>query len=830
MLENGLAFYFSPSLLVGGTGAGWACESAKKCNGEKQMKLFHSQGRAQYCSAASVALIAVSLAASSAAAQDAAPAALDEIVVTARKVTENLQDVPVAVTALSGDQLQKRNAVTVLDVGRSTPGLLLRQSSTNPSGLLVQMRGQFQRESVASADPSVGTYVDGVYWARSYGLNADLLDLQHVQVLKGPQGTLFGRNTTGGAILLQTNDPQYDRLSGMASGLYGRFNERTFTGVINVPLATDRVAIRAALQINKRDGYIEDYVTGRKYDNRDTVTGRMKIALKPTDDLSIVVSAERYKFQQAGQARSTFLMAPVTDSRNGMAIYTSERGPMGGLTAAHFVAFQSQNKSTTSANADSIKAQGPLGAIVPESRYDTETYSATATLDTGLGAFKLIGAYRGIEGHNAIDLDGSPWNVYTTGSMQDLKQFSAELQLAGKAGDDFDYVGGGFWFKEDGTDIARSEAYTGGQNSASAFVRSSAATLTIAGADLVNKSAGAYAQATWHVTDQWNLTGGLRYSADERGVSMQNRNVNPLTLVLINCQLASVGAVPTGNTCSPVGRRDDFKNWSYLASSDYRITEDIMVYGRFSKGYRSGGQNIRAASLAQFVPFGPEIIYDAEVGLKSEFLDRRLRLNLAGYRSTINGAQRSTRVQPPGGGPNVTILGNAAKVRVWGFEGQSTAIITDGLQASASAAYTKPKYLKYVDLTGDRRGERFNAVPKWQASFALDYTRDIGSAELSLHGDYSWSSKTPLDETNNPTDPLYAQFIKVTTRQASGEASVRGALSFRNGQYELAAFGRNILNNRARTSAISLIGFGFVAGQYQEPATYGVQAIYRFGQ
>jgi iron complex outermembrane receptor protein len=149
---------------------------------------------------------------------------LGEIIVTARKVEENLQDVPVSITAFSGDDLQNQNIQRLQDVANFTPGLLMRQGSSTPSAVTITLRGQVQTDILATLDPSVGTYVDGVYWARAYGLNSDILDASSVQVLKGPQGTLFGRNTTGGALLINTNDPNLDDFGGRISATYGRFN------------------------------------------------------------------------------------------------------------------------------------------------------------------------------------------------------------------------------------------------------------------------------------------------------------------------------------------------------------------------------------------------------------------------------------------------------------------------------------------------------------------------------------------------------------------------------------------------------------------------------
>ncbi|MET0371337.1 MAG: TonB-dependent receptor plug domain-containing protein [Sphingobium sp.] len=241
-----------------------------------------------------------------AAAVGPATGGLEEIVVTARRISENLQDVPVAITIYSGETLQRQNALRLSDIARTTPGLNIREANSNPAASTIALRGQVQTDVLATLDPSVGTYVDGLYWARAYGFNSNLLDLQSVQVLKGPQGTLFGRNTTGGAILVQTNDPDFSGISGLVSGTYGRFDERSATGIVNLPIVNDRIAVRAAVQRYLRDGITTDVgpvLPGRKYNNRDSWSARGKVLIQATDNLSILGSAEYFKSDLNGPTR-----------------------------------------------------------------------------------------------------------------------------------------------------------------------------------------------------------------------------------------------------------------------------------------------------------------------------------------------------------------------------------------------------------------------------------------------------------------------------------------------------------------------------------------------
>lgn len=226
--------------------------------------------------------------------QQRAARGLDEIVVTARKVSENLQDVPVSITAFSGSELAEQNALSLSDVQRLTPSLLIRPGTLSPASLTFAIRGQVNIDALASVDPSVGVYIDGVYVARAYGIDANLLDIQCLQVLKGPQGTLFGRNTTGGAILIQTNDPELDEYAGKVSATYGRFDYKSATAIVNLPLVTDKVALRAAVEVADSDGYHTDLASGEKSGEKDRWNARIKLLVKPTETLSILLSADGF--------------------------------------------------------------------------------------------------------------------------------------------------------------------------------------------------------------------------------------------------------------------------------------------------------------------------------------------------------------------------------------------------------------------------------------------------------------------------------------------------------------------------------------------------------
>ena len=785
---------------------------------------------------------------------------LGDIVVTARRVAENQQDVPVAVTVLSGQELRTRNVQNLVDVAQFTPGLSTRGGASSAAAFNVTLRGMVQTDQLATLDPSVGTYVDGVNWARAYGLNGSILDVSAVQVLKGPQGTLFGRNTTGGAILISTNDPVIETFSGRLSGTYGRFNERQLDGFINVPLG-EKLAIRVAGLWLKRDGYTLNTAAatastavnpaafgevgkrppvgspnGRKFNERDRQSVRGKILFKPTETLSLLVSGEYYNSDDS---------SPANQIRLATTSYTASNSTFTvGSTSALYAGILSGGPAPTSAaNAAASTALG-LGILtaeaasynqsprmtraneVPYSKARTHTYNFIGTLDTDWGQIKLISGYRRVRTSALTDLDGSSFPIALSAFKQRLTQKSIEVQTTGKAFEDrLDFAAGAFAFHEQGYDQSLSITVPL-LNPISQHQQGR----------IDNDSIGVYSQATYHFTDTVSATGGLRYSVDDKGLDQRNNGYNR-TSGVTTCQITgmtiNLGAEIVGPRQCSTRRRDSFGGWSYTAGLEWKPTDDILLYVKTSKGFRSGGQNLRAATIVSFIPFGPEVAYSHEIGVKSEFLDRRLRVNAALFTSDVKGLQRTTLVPtapiPPSTvGGTATIISNAGKARYRGGEIEVQALVAEGLRLSASAAYVHPKYVKFADLTGDRRFERFQYVPKRQFALAADYTTLFTSdVRFNLHIDYTWRSDLPTWPYQFPQNPQNSAIVAATTAPAIGLLGARAALEIGD-NYEIAVFGRNITNEQKFINATFVAPLGFVAGSQQEPRTFGVTGTVKF--
>jgi iron complex outermembrane receptor protein len=778
---------------------------------------------------------------------------LEDIVVTARRVAENLQDVPVAVTVLTSADLEKRSVVRLQDIASFTPGLYMRSGSSTPAAITLGLRGQFQNDVLATLDPSAGTYVDGVYWARAYGLNANMLDIASIQVLKGPQGTLFGRNTTGGALLIKSNDPKLGEFSGRLSASYGRFNEFEPTAVVNVPLG-DKVAIRLAGKRYRRDGYTTNSVpagaasvvtpvtqavaerpvtgnlNGLKLDNRDRWQGRAKILVQPTETLRLIGSAEYFRMHERAPARSltypvqAFTGAnPTYNTANSAAVFV---GLLSGATPATAGA---TGLGILQAEAARLNGDPTITANneIPYAFAKTQTYGLNAALETGWGEIQLITGYRKIKSYAGFDLDGTAFPIHFTEGQQELNQKSAEVQFTGKAlNDRLDFVVGAFVFKEKGYD----------QSISIALPTLNPVTNHFYGI-VDHDSIGMYGQGTFSITDQIAFTGGLRYSVDDKGLETRNNNFNrnngtTICSVVVRPAYDAGGEVVGAPECA-YQRRDSFSGISYTAGIDYKPNDDILLYAKTAKGFRSGGQNLRAPSTAAFLPFKPEVAYAYEIGFKGEFLDRRLRVNLAAYTTDVKGIQRSTLVSvppiPPATVPgSATLLGNAGKVRIRGVEAEVTARLFEGFTLQVSGALVDPKYIEYADLSGDRSFERFSGVAEEQFSIGADYTTALSpDAEINLHVDYDWRGDVPLDIYYYEPNPRNAEIVAATTGEAYGMVNARASVRLAD-RYEFGVFGRNLTNERPFTQNQPVLPLGYISATRQEPRTYGVTASVEF--
>ena len=729
-----------------------------------------------------------------------APRELEVIVVTARRVEENIQEVPVAVTAIDAETIEQTMAMNAGDLQFLVPNLSTRPGPAQATALVLAIRGQVQGDILATLDPSVGIYDDGIYVARPHGANVSLFDVRSVQVLRGPQGTLFGRNTTGGAILIATNDPDFEGIHGSVGGGYGSFAKNRFTGVLNVPLVDDRLAVRFATERIRSDGFGFDETNGRDIATDGSDVFRGKILVQPTDELRFVLGGQYIDIDQLGlpvDAVHALTLDEVLASGAppGICCLTS-------LIAPNYNDF---------AGGDPYRPRFDPG-LEPRTTAQIGSLSLNASWDLPWLTAKFIGGVRqNDEISNQIDIDGSPTKIVDSTQYSDNRQWMAELQLAGDLlNGSLEWVLGGTYFTERGTDNGNTPAFDPIAGPPDNLV------VIDTRGRFLNTGRGLFLQANYALTERWNATAGIRYSLDRKKLVLR--------------------ATTSGLLCSiPEDQRDDsgecqgtfdkdFDDVSYLVSTQYRLFEDtafiddLNVYVSLTTGYRSGGQNLRGADARTLASFDPETLMQYEVGVKSELMGR-IRVNLAGYYTLYDDIQRSTIIAV--NGIPATVVENAAEAQISGAEIEVSALLFEGLVLGGSFGLTLPEYKEFIDGTGrDRSDEKFDLIPEKTFSLSAAYTMELFGVTWLNRVDYAWQDEIPdqqgaleyFRERGFDAEPF-------VTVPANDFLNVRSAITLVN-RVEIGAFGRNLTDSLQRSSLALGQGPDFISTIANNPGRH----------
>lgn len=724
-----------------------------------------------------VAATAGVFAPTNAAAQQVATVAEDdnEITVTARRREEQLQEVPVAVTVLSADDLQQANITRLENIELVAPGLGISPAQTRPATLGFAMRGQRQDAAFLANDPSVGIYIAEAVQSRTFGLARSIFDLQSVQVLKGPQGTLFGRNTTGGAILFQPRLPEFGHFGGYIRANVGSFERVDVEGALNIPLG-EFAALRLAVNRASNDGYVHDVVRGIWGNGEDSISGRVVLLVEPHSNFSNTTYVDYFDSDQIGGMTRLTAVNPANANAVSRLITTG--------------IFADQQ-----ANYDFYEVGGNYG---PSS--SGQNVGLINVTEIGLGDrldFKAIGQARSIQMTETTDYDGSEASVLHLFQSQEVDLFSVELQLQGTSlNDRLNWVTGIFYFVEDGSLDTRTSAFGGVASPRFGYVR--------------NTSSSVYAQGDYALTDRLSMTLGARYTWDER--DFEQRLLNATTLACITC--ASLSA--------------EFKALTYTAGLDFQIDSDRLIYIATRRGYRAGGFNSSGNTLSALEPFDPEYVTDFEVGFKADWFfgeNSRLRTNVAVYHSIYEDIQR-TSVRQVGGVP-VTAIFNAAEATVDGAEIELNLRANSDLELIATAAYTHPEYTEFLEETGggpvDRSGNTFAYIPEWTyrlgARWTLPFLRE-GTSKVVASADYFWRGDQYHAEFNAPTNFQEAYGL------LSARLDFRGVLG---SNVDVALWGRNLTEEEYYSATGELFSsIGIVYRIPGEPRTFGVELSAKF--
>jgi iron complex outermembrane receptor protein len=766
---------------------------------------------------------------------------LEEVVVTARKTKENLQNVPISVSALSSEQLKQNNDTRLMDISGSVPSLLIRPTTSAIDAPDFEIRGQSQSNILASVDPSVSVYVDGMVWQREYGLNTDMLDVKDIQVLRGPQGTLFGRNTSSGAVLIETNDPNLEDYSGEVDASYGNYNYWNGTGVVNIPIVKDELAIRAAFSRTGQDGYQHLIDNPSKTDgNQNNMDARLKLLWQVNNDLAINLAATYYfaNFDMPGWNLAD-IMTPADSPYTNLDAGAVLLGPA--TCFANTTACAQAGYTHLQSDIQKYAHSDTIDSLIPDSQKEkTQTYEATITDQTPVGEAKVIAGYRRVDMVNFNNYGGDIVQLGYYNADQDLYQWSVEGQLTGKALDDkLSFAAGLFYFDESGLDTSLFQFFPGLTPSVVQYY-----------GHIGNTSLGIYGQSSYDLTNKLTITEGLRWSETRKTVTIANGNWDSGSIWGGTGGFTCVNPAQIAACYGPGPVAKD-ANVSYLLDLDYKFTPDIMGYVKTARGYRDGGANLRAtaSTIAEPLIFKPEQNTEYEVGLKSEFWDHRAKLNVDAYYSIIRNVQRTFTILQTGGGGETTFEANAQEEDIAGEEVELDVLAWEendqNLTLNFNASNTNPSYASYTNpLNGfDQSHEKFETVPRFQFSLGGTYTHEFDFGAFTFHAVYDWDSGYPdylwnyylsggqaVDASTgvplaNVADAQGA--LAAYHKPADGQLNLRASLSLDDGKYEVALWGNNVTDTRpflGGTTTTDII----ISAVRRPPAMYGLTASVHF--
>ena len=740
-----------------------------------------------------------------------AQSTLDEVVVTATRREERLQDIPVAVTAISGTALERQKIQSVRDLQRVVPSLTIRPFPGDNTSASITMRGLGTGDNLISVDPTVGTYLDGVYLGRATGSNLGMLDVARVEALRGPQGTLFGRNTIGGALSVVSNQPTQQREGMLGAGI-GNYNLWYVEGVGNVPI-TDRLALRVAGRHSQHKGFAKSSITGADLNAEDSNFIRATMKFEAADDLRFFFSGDFSNVRTHGQWVTLVAVNP-TGSFLREAAFTG--------VVPRVDAFDKHPSSIV---------RGPFTA-------SAWGVSGTMEWSVGPGTFKSISAYRELVRDNRNnDLDGTPAvGINQFIGYADQEQFSQELQYYGESMDGrLDWIGGVYYFRESGVDLSRSSFLPrltdfggAGCPAGPGVFDNCPAANSITHGRAVNKSGSAFAQIGFDITDKLKVNLGARYVEDRRALTLWSRGVNPSSPIVVNfSEVADILSCTTagsvrGNNCRASPPSAKFHYTPYTVGLDYHPAQDILLYAKYSKGYRSGGFNIRGTTSGALLPFSPESAKTAEIGLKSELLDRRLRVNLAAYHTDYRNIQLNSIIAAPPPALTTSTVVNAGEQKVKGVEWETT-LRLGALTLNTSGAYTDAKFTKIlpsVPATDVTLASMVVGTPKWMAAVSADYAIEMDADTLTLHAGYDWRDDTAF--ANVPPRVIG------NVQKAYGLLNARATYAMKSG-LEFSVWGANLADKKYLIGTTDQYNsLGYLPGFPGEPRTYGVGARYNF--
>lgn len=748
---------------------------------------------------------------------------LEEVMVVAQRVEESLQDTPIAVSVFSQESLENLGIHSANEIAHYTPNMTSESQPGSTSTTNYAIRGITTTDPTLSVEASVGVYVNGIYVARSNGAIFDVVDLASIEVLRGPQGTLYGRNTTGGAINVITARPKGE-LGFKQALTVGNLNRFRSTTTIDTP-EWYGLAGKFSYMHYQQDGFVDNTTTNFQqgsagdFGERNDDAYNIALTWSPTDALVLDFNYDNTDSSSVPQgSQLTWVDSDIARVVTDYAAFFPGCFDTSPLCAPINEAYAAAENVASADRVDSLNLP-----YAGEEQLNISGYSVIANWDLNDQlTIKSLTGVREMKVEQRTDLSGGGFstNPGETGSgvttlfaagdpnIKKQNQFSQELQLIGSL-DDLSFIMGLYYFEEDAKETTREQV---------------ALNLSFWGASksykVDNRSYAAYGQGTYSLTDALRVTAGLRYSQDDKKL-FQDQAPDPLN--------------PQDRVQADF--KKDFNNVSGTFTLDYDWTDQVSTYLRYASGYKSGGYFSRA-SIQYQEPFDDETLDSFELGMKSQWLDNRLRANVAVFYSEYDGLQISQFV--PGVGGAESVLSNAGKANYSGAEIELLAVPVAGLTLNLSYGWLDPQYDEYefFDPTGQFCGTPetrcdvsdrgvFPNTSEQNASFGAEYefaplSYGIWSARLDLvwNDGYSFGTIEISDPSRIETDSYTL---------LNGRISLDDIDVFGTGTMKLSLWGKNLTDEEYRTNSIGAFeSLGFTTTVYNEPRSWGLDLSYEF--
>lgn len=709
------------------------------------------------------------------------------VTVTARRQEEQLFTLPGQVSVLGAETLVEDIAAENIGALQGlVPNLNLVQGRGSSSAANIYIRGIGQPDALATFDPAVGVYVDDVYISRIRGALFDVYDVEQIEVLRGPQGTLYGKNTNGGALKITTKKPG-DEVEAFGRVSYGSYNAIEASGTVSGPI-TDTLGGGLSLYLGQRDGYVDDPITGDEYNDKDTWAARGTLVWTPTDSIETVLNVdytEESPSLTVGQPQSLLFavdLAPATPASAIVPLFIPTGEEFDFETATSL----SRAGGTDLENSNELKHAG-LGL--------------TTTIDLNEAwTLKSITAHRDLQYDDFIDIDATPVELGDVFVGVEQNQTSQEFQFLYDNGGNLRGVGGVFWLNENVSSFQQAYAddflLSGGIPLP--FVRDIEDNLNL-------HSYAAFSNVIVDINDKLSFTGGLRYTYElktyQRG---------------------------TTTTFDPTGfqfrESESWTDVSPLVSLDYEFNDDFFGYAKVAKGFKSGGFNGRANSPGDQEPYDPETVWTYEIGARKSYNDGRFNVSTAVFYNDYKDFQARVSVESEPGDFTFPVF-NAGELEIWGVELEAQVLIGDSLTLDAQIGYLDASYGEFLDEnapTGDRADTDEPAFsPDWTARFGGSYAFDLGGAgTLTIGGDANYRGEHAL---------AVDQLVPEVFQDSYWLTNARIVWTDVEDSWSLGVYGKNLGDEVYKTDFQEFASVGGIRTAYfGAPQTFTVQLTKRY--